>query len=302
MLANIVRLTSLWRVHLPGAPHIRSRKDPDATAFARCVLHLRLPPFWACESPLTTVCKEHTDQQWHYDQQSKQIAVEGAWPGPQKCLAVSLAGPRPPAPPAPPGPSHVTVDFGTIVNTVDERFVSFALDGSYNRGWFQRNLSNPKLRFLAKQLAPAFLRHGGSGNDYFEYDLPADSPLPRAASCVPGQAYPSLPGTSHCPPWSDSKSCDASAATAGFCAAAAQGPEPNCCHQCNKTWDAGSYHWLVAAGLPFSLQCFFCFGGRTHCHVFVWHCHCGLFLIAVRIVSAFTHGSWLPHPELSSEF
>lgn len=156
-----------------------------------------------------------------------------------KCLAAVVS-----TPPRPSAPSVlIRVNLSTVVQEVDRRYVSFNLDGSYNRGWFQRNLSNAKLRFLAAQLTPAVLRHGGSGNDYFDYDVPSDSPLPKAPACRPGQSYPSLPATNRCPPWSDSKACAASASVPGFCAAAAKGPQPHCCADCKRSWNASSYDW-----------------------------------------------------------
>ena len=153
--------------------------------------------------------------------------------------------PGPPHPsPSPPGPATVQIDTATVVHVVDERYVSFNLDGSYNRGWFQRDLANAKLRFLTAQLSPAVLRHGGSGNDYFDYDVPtATSPATTAPACLPGKSYPALPGTSRCPPWSDSKICAASVAKPGFCESAATGPEPNCCTECHHAWNSTSYPW-----------------------------------------------------------
>lgn len=202
-------------------------------------------------SVLIRSCKAPADQQWAFDAKTGTIAVQGAWPGPQKCLGVSLAMPPPgPAPgpphpsPSPPGPATVQIDTATVVHVVDERYVSFNLDGSYNRGWFQRDLANAKLRFLTAQLSPAVLRHGGSGNDYFDYDVPtATSPATTAPACLPGKSYPALPGTSRCPPWSDSKICAASVAKPGFCESAATGPEPNCCTECHHAWNSTSYPW-----------------------------------------------------------
>ena len=190
--------------------------------------------------------KDLRGQQWRFDGQTGQIVVAGAWPGPERCLAVARPPPAPPPtpPPAPPGPALVNLNASTpAVFEVDERYVSFNLDGSYNRGWFQRDLANAKLRFLTAQLAPAVLRHGGSGNDYFDYAVPADSGLPTAPACRPGSAFPALPGTSHCPSWSDSKNCSVLAAQPGFCAAAAKGPQPNCCAQCHVDWNASSFPW-----------------------------------------------------------
>ena len=155
--------------------------------------------------------------------------------------------PHPPEPPGPPAPPRVaTVDLSqsrSLIHRTDPRYVSFTLDGSYNRGWFQRNLSNPLLRFLTKQLVGdvgAILRFGGSGNDYFDYDIPTGQVQPTLQACQPGQSYPALgmPGTAVCPPWSDSKHCAENAKVKGFCAKANSGPQPNCCRECNFPWAA----------------------------------------------------------------
>lgn len=81
------------------------------------------------------------------------------------------------------------------------------------------------------------LRFGGSGNDYLQYDVPTGAP-PIAPACEPGQSYPDKPGTAFCPSFSDAKNCKELAAQPGFCAAAAKGPQPNCCKQCNFDWNA----------------------------------------------------------------
>jgi hypothetical protein len=122
----------------------------------------------------------------------------------------------------------------------------------YNRGWFQRNLSNPILRFFTKALVSggdggqdsgagvgAILRFGGSGNDYFDYDVPTGS-RPTLPACQPGQSYPDpgMPGTAVCPPWSDSKHCADNAKLPGFCARANAGAQPNCCRECDFPWQA----------------------------------------------------------------
>ena len=158
--------------------------------------------------------------------------------------------------------------------------------------------TNPLLVFLTKQLSPAVLRFGGSGNDYFNYDVPAGAVSPTMPACLPGRSYPDVhqttpdniarfrgfknaanyrdlrcvctqaltgagcktclehrivaltpfhttmltlsqvPGTRDCPPWSDAKNCDTLSAQPGWCAAAAKGPQPNCCRACNLNWNS----------------------------------------------------------------
>eukprot|EP01052_Picozoa_sp_SAG31_P048800 SAG31_NODE_10382_length_1145_cov_1.427342_1_plen_255_part_10 len=95
-----------------------------------------------------------------------------------RCVTVRRGTAPPLHPPSPPQTASVDLkDPRGLVHKTDPRYVSFTLDGSYNRGWFQRNLSNPLLRFLTKKLTGdtgAILRFGGSGNDYFDYNVPAD--------------------------------------------------------------------------------------------------------------------------------
>ena len=84
------------------------------------------------------------------------------------------SGPAPAPPgPAPPGPApapgslraSVHVAGGSSIFTVEPHYLSYTIDTSDERGFFARDLTNPKLQFLAKQLSPAVLRVGGSGGD-----------------------------------------------------------------------------------------------------------------------------------------
>ena len=185
---------------------------------------------------------------------------------PPRCLAVFPVGWAPP--PLPPSPPTVaTVDIShpqVVISRTDPRYVSVTLDGSYNRGWFQRNLTDPMLVLLAKQLSPAILRFGGSGNDYFDYNVPAGQVQPTLAACRPNMSYPAAgrPATATCPPWSDSKHCAANAKVPGFCERAAAGPQPKCCRECKlKPWNsshAGCNHRSHFSGghaTPATLTC-----------------------------------------------
>eukprot|EP01047_Picozoa_sp_COSAG01_P043093 COSAG01_NODE_3807_length_5677_cov_7.965041_2_plen_168_part_00 len=49
----------------------------------------------------------------------------------------------------------VGIDTGMVVNRIRDEFVSFNLDSTFDRGFFSRNLDNPHLVYLAKQLATA---------------------------------------------------------------------------------------------------------------------------------------------------
>eukprot|EP01052_Picozoa_sp_SAG31_P012457 SAG31_NODE_730_length_12505_cov_3.807109_1_plen_483_part_10 len=58
-------------------------------------------------------------------------------------------------------------------------------------------------------------------------------------ACLPGRSYPdpAMPGTAICPPWSDSKHCSEHVRDdPSFCERANEGPQPNCCHECNFPW------------------------------------------------------------------
>lgn len=191
-------------------------------------------------------CSSAAARGWMLDGVTAQVRVGNA-----SCLEAIIPA-TPPRPPAPPAPfiANVSVDLGRVVSEADSRLVSFTLDGSFNRGWFQRDLSNPLLRFLTQQLAAAgggvgaVLRMGGSGNDYFDYDVPAGAVQPTAPACRPGSSYPKLPATGHCPPWLEDKHCaDHIASIPGFCAHAKLGPQPNCCRECGYNWNGSSFPW-----------------------------------------------------------
>jgi hypothetical protein len=113
------------------------------------------------------------------------------------------AGPPPPfPPPSPPPPSlpgdgmSATVSFDATapIFTVEEHYLSYTIDTSAERGFFQRDLTNPRLRWLAKQLSPAVLRVGGSGSDELYYNV-GDARNPQC----PGAPFPKCKkiGTPH---------------------------------------------------------------------------------------------------------
>ena len=49
--------------------------------------------------------------------------------------------------------------------------MSWTIDASQNRGWEQRNLTDPKLLYLAAQSGGGYMRFGGGGNDNFGYNV-----------------------------------------------------------------------------------------------------------------------------------
>jgi hypothetical protein len=69
-------------------------------------------------------------QRWTYNASSGEIVIEGgASLSSPHCLSVVM--PPAPSPPPPPSPALVSVNLTDVVHTVDKRFVSFTLDGSY---------------------------------------------------------------------------------------------------------------------------------------------------------------------------
>lgn len=64
--------------------------------------------------------------------------------------------------------AEVKIDM-TAVNEVDERFVSWNIDLSKDRQFFDLDFGESRLRKLGAALAPAFLRVGGTGGDYLSY-------------------------------------------------------------------------------------------------------------------------------------
>ena len=60
---------------------------------------------------------------------------------------------------------------------------SWNIDGSLNRQWASRNLSDRTLRSLARQSLPGYLRFGGGGNDLLHYALDMSDPSSAGNRC-----------------------------------------------------------------------------------------------------------------------
>ena len=95
----------------------------------------------------------------------------------------------------------VGIGTGVAVNRIRDEYVSFNLDSTFDRGFFSRNLDNPHLVYLAKQLtsaSPAFLRLGGSGGNEMSYGVGNITCEQQAAArdyrCP-------FPGNYSCPSW-----------------------------------------------------------------------------------------------------
>ena len=63
----------------------------------------------------------------------------------------------------------VRIDTSKLLFRTSLRYKCWNIDGSPNRGFGKRNLSNPNLLQLAKGLPAGYLRFGGSGNDGLWY-------------------------------------------------------------------------------------------------------------------------------------
>mmetsp|Transcript_67853 Transcript_67853/g.107674 ORF Transcript_67853/g.107674 Transcript_67853/m.107674 type:complete len:496 (+) Transcript_67853:33-1520(+) len=85
--------------------------------------------------------------------------------------------------------SSITV-ANQIINTTDERFVSFTIDSSkfVDGSNPSVNLSDPQLLYLAQQLAPSYLRVGGTASDYTYYQVGDEDPCH-----LPSSSYHCLP-------------------------------------------------------------------------------------------------------------
>jgi hypothetical protein len=74
-----------------------------------------------------------------------------------------------PAPSPPQGPVMLTLS-NEIISRTNDRYVSWTIDTSRGRQFFDLDFTNSTLRYLASQI-PTVMRIGGSGGDYLTYDL-----------------------------------------------------------------------------------------------------------------------------------
>ena len=112
-------------------------------------------------------------------------------------MASILYGPSPEYPPATGRPERVSVELSQAVAKVDDRFLSLAVDSSQVAGghWWSKSaekegglganktepfdFTRPRLIAMAKELAPAYVRIGGSEADVLFYDM-GDKPIEPA--------------------------------------------------------------------------------------------------------------------------
>ena len=94
-------------------------------------------------------------------------------------------------------PHRVAVNLTSPSFTVSKSFVSFTMDAGETGRWYEEKAAfwyNELARALAKPLAPAFFRYGGTGEDYTRYDFPGEAGkfvCPESA----GRACPVMNGT-----------------------------------------------------------------------------------------------------------
>jgi heparanase 1 len=115
-------------------------------------------------------------------------------------LACQNHPPKVPPPPPPSDSLALVIDGGSVISTVDQRFLSVAIDSAQVTGgtfWAPLepdggvgtgtepvapfSFSSTRLRTLASALAPAYLRIGGTAADSVYYDMSA-SPVTTAPS------------------------------------------------------------------------------------------------------------------------
>eukprot|EP00064_Thunnus_orientalis_P023461 superscaffoldBa00008894_g23704 len=86
---------------------------------------------------------------------------------------------------SPPGESvNVSLDVSRIIRRVDPRFLSVTVDASLaTHEKFMFLLSSPKLRTLARALTPAFLRFGGTQQDFMVFTPQFISSFTAEKSC-----------------------------------------------------------------------------------------------------------------------
>ena len=87
-------------------------------------------------------------------------------------------------------PGVGTVVVGELLGETSERYASWNVDMSFNRGFSHINFTNPNLIAAAASLRPSTLRCGGTGNDYQHYALGshANVPCPAPANDTPALA------------------------------------------------------------------------------------------------------------------
>jgi hypothetical protein len=87
---------------------------------------------------------------------------------------------------APAAPSCDALAIVSIVpvNTLPTYFASFNIDSSRQRSFFDVNLSDTRLTYLASQISGTNIRFGGTGNDFIYYEVPSEPACPPTVPYV----------------------------------------------------------------------------------------------------------------------
>jgi hypothetical protein len=72
----------------------------------------------------------------------------------------------------------------TPVQTLKPYFASWNIDSSRQRSFFDVDLADARLTYLASQIAGANVRFGGTGNDFLYYEVPAQPACPPTVPYV----------------------------------------------------------------------------------------------------------------------
>jgi hypothetical protein len=72
------------------------------------------------------------------------------------------------------GATTLNIDTSRILAMTRDEYVSWNLDSSTNRDFFERNLANPQLAAFAKEISPAYMRVGGTGAKCLYYQVGDD--------------------------------------------------------------------------------------------------------------------------------
>ncbi|KNC76483.1 hypothetical protein, variant [Sphaeroforma arctica JP610] len=80
-----------------------------------------------------------------------------------------------PATPPPAVIAMAVINDEHILHTTRDEFVSYTIDTSRNREFFDTDLTDQRISYLAKAISPAFVRVGGTGNDWLTYQLGDES-------------------------------------------------------------------------------------------------------------------------------
>ncbi len=82
----------------------------------------------------------------------------------------------------------VVISGDHALSTTREEYISYTVDTSYDRDFFNKKLNDPHLMYLTKSLGPSIVRVGGTGGDWLRYKVPGGI----EEHCVPDVRPPQL--------------------------------------------------------------------------------------------------------------